>query len=337
MSPLYWSSPSGSIAGGGATITHNPGTGDDRYRRAADWLTTSPGLLAFASFTFDPEDPFSVVMTPELFDRNWQPSANTLPRGRIVDDGRAVWSEGFDQARAALDQKRVEKVVLARQVRLEFDSEVPVEAVLARLISYNVSSHVFSLDGLIGASPELLVRVVKGRVTSLVLAGTAPDVDGLDSPLISEEHAFAADSVRAALGPLTSKLNGEQSPLVFGKISHLATRFEATALPGVGVLDLVGALHPTAAVGGTPSDEALRLIRAMEPRSRGRYAGPIGWFDGDGNGEFALALRCGQILGDQVTLYAGGGLVLGADHDREWEETEMKLGPMLRGLDVGHD
>jgi menaquinone-specific isochorismate synthase len=334
VNPLYWSSSMATFAGVGEVAATNPGTGQGRYSGALEWLKTNRGRIGFAAFTFDPDDPFSVVLVPEEVDRSWEPTGGSIPEGRITSEGADDWSTGFEIASAALAAGDVEKVVLARQVTLGFDSDVGVEAVLARLISYNLSTHVFSVDGLVGASPELLVRVFDGKVTSLVLAGTAPTVEGLKTSLIAEEHHHASVSVEAALAPLTSELTWERSPIIFGKISHLGTRFEADARPGIGVLDLVAALHPTSAVCGSPRNAALELIRRAEPRSRGRYGGPVGWFDSRGNGEFALALRCGQVLGDEVTLYAGGGLVKGSKRDLEWEETNLKLGPMLQALNL---
>lgn len=334
MNPLYWSSSVATLAGVGDVEAANPGVGEDRYSRALAWLKANRGRIGFAAFTFDTDDPFSVVLVPEDVDRAWEPTGGPIPEGRIIAEGADDWSSGFEMASASLAAGDVEKVVLARQVTVRFDSEVDVEAVVARLISYNLSTHVFSIDGLVGASPELLVRVVDGRVTSLVLAGTAPTVDGLQTSLIAEEHHHAAVSVEAALAPLTTGLSWERSPIIFGKISHLGTRFEGDARPGIGVLDLVKALHPTSAVCGSPRDAALDLIRQAEPRSRGRYGGPVGWFDSRGNGEFALALRCGQILGEEVTLYAGGGLVQGSKRSLEWEETNLKLGPMLQALNL---
>lgn len=337
MTPLYWSSPHGSLAGVGAVDLSDPGMGPDRYRRAAETLSVSGRRIAFASFTFDPRDPFSLVAVPDGVDRRWEPTGGVIPPGTVLDDGSQDWASGFLGAISALDAGGVTKVVLARQVRAVFAGPIPVEAVLARLISFNLSSHVFSVDGLVGASPELLVRVRGRQASSLVLAGTARSAEGLKTAVIHDEHQQAAASVEEAMGPLTTGLTRESSPIVFGKISHLATRFEATTKSGVGILDLVTALHPTAALCGRPRDAALELIRALEPRSRGRYGGPVGWFDDRGGGEFAVAIRCGQVLDDEVTLYAGGGLVRDADRAYEWVETEMKLGPMLRALGLSQD
>ena len=140
---------------------------------------------------------------------------------------------------------------------------------------------------------------------------------------------------RAVQGDLAAHVTGlEQSGSVleFGDIRHLGTRFQGRAIPGTTVLDVVASLHPTPAVAGRPREESIRLIRKMEPRSRGRYAGPVGWYDRKGEGEFALALRCGLVRGRRATLYAGGGMVTGANLDHELVETEWKLQPMASAL-----
>ena len=183
------------------------------------------------------------------------------------------------------------------------------------------------------ASPELLVSLSDGHVVSLALAGTAVDADDLRSAKIEREHRYTASSVESALASHVSNLEKKSKRVVsFGDIKHLASRFEGAVLPGTSVLSVLASLHPTAAVAGTPTDPAVSLIRSIEPQGRGRYAGPVGWFNTDGEGEFAIALRCGLITGGMATLYAGGGIVVGSDPVSEFDETELKLRPMLRAL-----
>lgn len=119
-----------------------------------------------------------------------------------------------------------------------------------------------------------------------------------------------------------------------GRMKHLGTRFRGTAKPGTTVADFLTSLHPTPAVCGVPRDEAIALIRTLEPGGRGRYGGPVGWMNGKGDGEFAVALRCGQIDGTRVLIHGGGGLVKGADIEKELRETDLKLDVMLSALDV---
>lgn len=320
--------------GPGAFERFDPTVGPDRYRSAALWLASSGLPVALASFTFDPAAPGSLVLAPSDLAPEFIASSTPIPPARIVDTGKGVWEEGFGAAMDAISGGRVEKVVLARQVDLEFDGPVPLESVVANLLADNPDTFVFAVDGLVGASPELLVAVDGDQVTSLVLAGTARTGDDLSSAKISEEHRHAADTVAAILGALTVDLVGEQSILSFGAIDHVGTRFVGRRKPGVGILELVAALHPTPALGGTPHDRAIELISRIEPRSRGRYGGPVGWFDPDGNGEFAIALRCASIRADRATLYAGGGLVADSTREAEFEETELKLRPMLSALGV---
>jgi menaquinone-specific isochorismate synthase len=187
----------------------------------------------------------------------------------------------------------------------------------------------------VGASPELLVSHRDGVISSLVLAGTAPNAESLGSAKMDLEHVLAASSVRDGLSQFVTALaTPSRTVLEFGEIKHLATRFEGRATNGSTVLDVLGTLHPTASVAGTPRAAALDLIREIEPTSRGRYAGPVGWFNTAGEGEFAIALRCGLIEENQVTLYSGGGLVQGSEPTSEFAETELKLRPMLQALGV---
>jgi menaquinone-specific isochorismate synthase len=251
----------------------------------------------------------------------------------LVDDGIARWREGFRAAMAAVAAGRVEKVVLARQVVVELPTEIDHTEILARLETDNPGCYLFSVAGLIGASPELLVSLRDGRLKTLALAGTAIDPDELESVKMSEEHRHVADSVRTVLGRHLARIDlTEQVTVPHGLMSHIGTRVEGVALPGTTVADILGDLHPTAAVGGTPTAAALEVIREVEPRSRGRYAGPVGWMNTSGDGVFALALRCGQIEGSLMTLFAGGGLVDGSEEEAELDETELKLAPMLTAL-----
>jgi menaquinone-specific isochorismate synthase len=152
---------------------------------------------------------------------------------------------------------------------------------------------------------------------------------------MDREHSLSQLSVEQGLSPHVERLDiRDRTVLEFGKIKHLATKFDGAALRGTTVLDILGTLHPTAAVAGTPKDTAIKTIMDLEPRSRGRYAGPVGWFDVAGEGEFAIALRCGMIRDRTATLYAGGGIVFGSDADSELLETELKLAPMLSALQV---
>ena len=336
---LVWAHRQRSMLGNGQRLRIDPGTGPDRYQRALSALRESGHQIAFASFTFDPADSGSLVIVPEMLEERFHhtPHANgsSLPHGKVVSDGTSDWREGMKNALEAIDADSVEKVVLTRQMGLQFDGEIPLREVVRRLRSTQEDCYTFLVDGLIGASPELLVSLEKGMISSLALAGTAPIAESLGSEKMDLEHLLAASSVQAGIARHVTTLESPtRSVLEFGEIKHLATRFEGRAITGATVLDVLGTLHPTASVAGAPTDAAMRLIRTIEPQPRGRYAGPVGWFNAEGEGEFALALRCGQVSGRSVTLYAGGGIVHGSDSDSEFAETELKLRPMLQALEI---
>jgi menaquinone-specific isochorismate synthase len=263
-----------------------------------------------------------------------------IPRGRVaVEDGDA-WMITVAAALGAITRGEVEKVVVSRTVDLDFDSPVPLETVAARLAEAQGDSHTFMIDGLVGSSPELLVSKHGTSVRSLSLAGSADGASPmastwLETPKMAMEHNLAADSVEDALAPFCTSLAREPTTVKsYADIAHLATAFAGEARPGTHVTDLVAALHPTAAVAGTPTKAAVELIREIEAHGRGRYAGPVGWLDAQGDGEFAIALRCGVATGRELVLYTGVGLVEGSDPTVEYEETRIKLRPMLRALGV---
>ena len=336
--PLIWSQGGRTLLGGGEQLRIDPGTGPGRYERALGSLRDSDNDMAFASFTFDSSVSESVVIVPEHLTETTKELEITAtdhprPSGVIESDGISSWRKGFKRALDAIDQGTVEKVVLTRQIELRLESDASPADVSSQLEHTQKGCYIFAVDGLVGASPELLVSLRDGVVSSLVLAGTAPNAESLSSAKMDLEHVLAATSVHKEIAQHVTVLDApRRSVLEFGEIKHLATRFEGPVANGSTVLDVVGALHPTASVAGTPTEASLNLIREIEPVSRGRYAGPVGWFNSDGEGEFAIALRCGLLEGKRVTLYTGGGLVEGSDESSEHAETELKLNPMLRAL-----
>jgi menaquinone-specific isochorismate synthase len=337
-------------------VRFDPGIGSERFERARAAVRAAPGGVGLAAFTFDEDEPGSVVIVPETLlevdpagarlrfgDMSAIPGQReipALPRGRVaVEDGDA-WIVTVAAALGAIGRGEVEKVVISRTVELDFDTPVPLEAVAARLADAQGGSHTFMIDGLVGSSPELLVAKQGDSVRSLSLAGSADGASPmaaawLETPKMAMEHNLAADSVEDALAPFCVALSREPTTVKsYADIAHLATAFVGEALPGTQVMDLVAALHPTAAVAGTPTKAAVELIREIEPHGRGRYAGPVGWLDANGDGEFAIALRCGVVTGREVLLFTGVGLVPGSDSTVEYEETRIKLRPMLRALGV---
>lgn len=334
---LVWIRHGHGLIGRGSSHRFDPGTGPLRYQRALSALRESGKGIAMASFTFDPEEAGSVISFADDFvemHADEIPTSNrTLPEGHIISDGAAAWASVMSAALDSIERGEIEKVVIARQVDIEFEPDVPIELVMDRLLGAEPDCYIFHVDGLVGASPELLVSLQDGRISSLALAGTASEAENLASDKMDREHTIASSSVEEGIKAHTTSLDvQERTVLRFGDINHLATRFEGPATTGATVMDVLGSLHPTAAVSGKPPDTSTKLIRDVEPRSRGRYGGPVGWFNEEGEGEFAIALRCGLFANRTVTLYAGGGIVAGSDIDFEFAETELKLRPMLRAL-----
>jgi menaquinone-specific isochorismate synthase len=254
---------------------------------------------------------------------------------------RNDWRVAVERALSAIDAGDLEKVVLAREVLIEADTAFDAHEVVRGLVASQPGSFVYASQGFIGASPELLVRRVGTVVESRPVAGTT--VADSDEALLAlaasvkdtREHRFVVDGIVDALEPRCEQLHSDAVPevAVFGPVAHLATPIRGRlADPAPSALELARLLHPTPAVGGTPRRAALDAIRALEGFDRGRYAGPVGWVDARGDGEWAIALRGAELDGGRARLVAGAGIVAGSDPEAEWAETQAKLEPMLRAL-----
>ncbi len=267
----------------------------------------------------------------------------------VVDTGdEPAWSAAVSAAVARIAAGEVSKVVLARAVDARADRPVDVRAVLANLAADYDMCWTFHVDGMIGATPELLARVDHGLVTSRVLAGTirmtGDDMGDLAraaklarSSKDREEHSYAVHSVTQVLAEHCASVNvpDEPSVLHLPNVMHLATDITGALSSHVGVLELVRELHPSAAVCGTPTLAAARVIDELEGLDRGRYAGPVGWVDATGEGEWCIALRSAEIDRDDpshLRLFAGCGIVAASDPASEWAESEAKLEPMRAAL-----
>jgi menaquinone-specific isochorismate synthase len=269
---------------------------------------------------------------------------------RFGIEGRVSRDEWAAQVRAILDtiaSGELAKAVLAREVVVHADAPFDVRVVVDRLHATQGGCAVFAADGLVGATPELLVRRRGERVTSRPMAGTIPR-GATDADDRAAEAALAAsvknglehrvvveavvDGLRAGGVDVTSVRGPDVARLA--TMSHLATTIVGTVEPrsASSALELALQLHPTPAVAGTPRDAALAMLDALEGFDRGRYAGPVGWVDAHGGGEWAVALRCAEVDGTTARLIAGAGVVAGSDPDAEWAETQAKLEPMLRVL-----
>jgi menaquinone-specific isochorismate synthase len=227
------------------------------------------------------------------------------------------------------------KVVLAREILVEADTAFDLVSVLRRLGTQQPGCFVYACEGLVGASPELLVRRTGDTVTARPMAGTGLDAAALvRSEKDAREHAFVVDAVRDALARSCTEVTATgPAPVTLADLSHLATTITARLRDSdTSAVDLALALHPTPAVAGTPRAAALNAIQRLEPAPRGRYAGPCGWVDARGDGEFVVSLRGAQIEGPRASLHAGVGVVAGSNPAAEWAETRAKLEPMLRAL-----
>lgn len=301
-------------------------------------------LVAFCSLPFDFASPAgATILVPERARRvNGTPprlAGGAVPAATVADGhmSRAAYKDAVAEVVAAIRAGELDKAVLARDVVLSPDGEVDRGALVDRLLAAHPDASVFSVDGLIGASPETLVTVHEGIVTARVLAGTA--APGLGERLLAStkdqrEHELAARSVIDALGPHVGGLETTGPFLLeLPHLVHLATDVRGTIADGSDVLALVEALHPTAAVAGAPTGAAQAFIRRLEAGDRGRYAGPVGWMDADGNGEWAIALRCARAEPDgSFRAFAGAGIMADSDPDAELAETDLKLRPILEAL-----
>lgn len=310
------------------------------YRDGRAWVTRialEPGAGETADAGAD-----ALLEVPEPAPRRRAP--------RVAFEPGAVRPDAYERAVAEavrrIDAGELAKVVLARQLLGELHEEDGLRATISRLAEQYPDTWVFAVDGLIGASPETLVGVDRGTVSARVLAGTTSR--GADetsdheraaalaaSPKDLAEHALAVASAVKRLGPHTRLLDTSPAPftLQLPNLWHLATDIEGTLSNGSTSLDLVRAVHPTAAVAGTPRHIALSVLAELEGFDRGRYAGPVGWVDGGGDGEWAIALRCAQIEADgTVTAYAGCGIVHDSVPADELAETEMKFRPIIEAF-----
>jgi len=309
-----------------------------RDGRGQAWLTTvtEPGQAA------SPGPGWPLPANPELA----EPTGLSWHEGSL--DGPR-WEQAVAEAVAAIKAGGLRKVVLARDVFGTAAGPIDARVLLRGLAARYPDCFTFACDGMIGATPELLVSRDGRQVSALVLGGTLPrgadqaQDEALGAELLAsaknnEEHAYAVDSIREALQPLCETLEVETRPalLKFPNLQHLGTRVRGTLADGgapKSALALAAAVHPPAAVCGTPTGAALELIRELEHMDRERYAGPVGWMDAEGNGGWGIAIRCAQLSGRTARLFAGCGIVAGSQPAAELAETLVKLQPMRGALE----
>jgi menaquinone-specific isochorismate synthase len=328
------------------------------------------GPLAFGAFTFDAARPGSVMIVPSVVvarrgDRGWVTTigdnhapgirpgpAERTEAARIRYAGSSIsemaWLQAVADAVEAVRRRRLRKVVLARDLEVWSKTELEPRLLARRLAARFPECFTFFCDGLIGATPELLVRRRGDQVESRVLAGSAarggdPVVDeGLGRALLAsakdlDEHAPALESVTEVLSPMCSSLEVDTRPhlLQLANVQHLATEVRGRLKGRHSALEIAGRLHPTAAVCGAPTEDALALIAELEGLDRARYSGPVGWVSASGDGEWGIALRCAELAGARARLFAGAGIVAGSLPEAELEETRLKLRAMQSALEAG--
>jgi menaquinone-specific isochorismate synthase len=377
--PLLFVRRGDGIAGFGEALRlefHGP----DRIREAADaWRTISAaatvtdpvglsgtGLVAFGAFTFDDEsERASVLIVPEVIvgrrdGTSWVTRVNgselklekrplgaeyriALHQGTLDGEGyKAAVAEAVRRIRAG----ELSKVVLARDLIGHLPEGADLRRVLVDLALGYPDTWTFAVDGLLGSSPETLVRVNHGIVTARVLAGSIgrgsdAEADHANALALAtstkdlDEHRFAVQSVLSSLGGHASGVVASELPftLKLPNLWHLASDVEGTLTDGSTALDLAAALHPTAAVAGAPTAAAVGVIRELEPIDRRRYGGPVGWVDASGCGKWAVALRSAEVTADGgITAYAGAGIVADSDPERELAETRLKFRPIVEAF-----
>ncbi len=361
-------------------------TGEDRFDQARAWWNhqlsefqinnnvhgSGTGPLLFASFAFDSASP-SVLVIPEVVfgqksGKSWvtwigdtkQPNLESINNASVsgeitwqnADKGEENWRKQVTSVIAAIKDGLVEKVVLARDLTATSTKEIDARSLLQRLEIEYPSTWLFLVDGLVGATPELLVRLSKSLVTSRVLAGTIRKSGNEDRDLALaaslaksskdlEEHEYAVKSVADGLAPFCSSTNVPESPFVLhlSNVMHLATDVTGvlnSSAKQADIFTLVNQLHPSAAVCGTPTGVAKKYISQLEQMDRDRYSGPVGWIDAQGDGEIAIALRCGLLSQDRksIRIFAGCGIVSDSNPEKEFAESQSKLIPMRTALDT---
>jgi menaquinone-specific isochorismate synthase len=331
---------------------------EDPLRRAGT------GPVALGALPFDPSAPGSLVVPSRIVgvdaDGGWvttigggpttetasefgaPPDSFTLTSAIPHDEWKDIVTEAIEHMRAC----DLNKVVLARRVDIEANRPFIISDVLERLASLYPSCMIFRIGEFLGASPELLIRRSGDFVESHPLAGTVArsgDVHGdevmiarlMSDPKARREHQVVVEEIASVLRAVCEELHVPEQPSVLGlrNVSHLATHITGRlGASAPSALDLVGGLHPTPAVCGSPADMALDYLQKVEGFERGLYAGPVGWVDARGDGMWALGIRSARLSGAHASIFAGNGIVAGSDPEEELTETQLKLQALLAAL-----
>ena len=325
------------------------------------------GLVSFGSIAFsDQSKTTSVLVIPKVVvgkqgDTLWLTTINIdeAEALKLIDLDSNFTSASFEPGQISKDQYllnvekgleviasgQIQKVVLARDLSASVSKDFNINPALRKLEKKFDSCYIYSVAGMFGASPELLVKVSHSEFSARVLAGTAgrgtdPGVDQaigsalIESPKNRAEHKFAIDSLVASLSEFTKEITVDSEPfsIALPNLWHLASDVKAMLSSDSTSLQVVNALHPSAAVAGTPRDKALEVIEEIENVNRGRYAGPVGWLGADGDGVWAIALRGAQLSNGKLTAFAGCGIVSGSDAQAELDEAILKFKPIVDSL-----
>ncbi len=338
------------FAAGGAAEPEWTGFGDGAFVLPR-WTVGDDGEVPFVSFAVDgagitdvaAEAARACAELDGLLDRRG--ARREPPRWLGVEHAdEAAWKRAVERVREEIAAGRLSKAVLARRSTVRLAGPVDEAAVLGCLRARFPSCTCFKFRrgaaAFLGATPERLFEKRGRRVSTEALAGSidarAPGAAEalLGSAKDRSEHAFVVDDVVRRLLPLATSVRVSEHPEIraLRHVLHMRTPIEADVRGDVHAVDLLGALHPTPAVGGVPTDEALSCIERLEPVPRGWYAGPIGWIDARGDAEVMVALRSGLLHGDRAWVYAGAGIVEGSDPDAEWEEAALKMRALIEAL-----
>ncbi|MFZ9283630.1 MAG: isochorismate synthase [Candidatus Nanopelagicales bacterium] len=359
--------------------------GQERFSRAHRWWrdviknsvilddvqVTGTGAFAFASFGFRAQPTPSILIVPRIVigktdGKNWittsdgtdplaalaeikRPHAAPSPIGAIEISGGSIseqaWGKIVDDLVNKINRGDIDKVVLARDLNVTTANQVDVRFILENLSTTFSDCWTYYVDGLIGATPEMLLRKRGNEIISRVLAGTITQNKDKDTNELlqarlmasdkdQQEHDYAVQSVSAALAVHCTDLVVPETPTVLrlANVAHLSTEVTAVVADNSPALVLAGSLHPTAAVCGTPTERARDLIAEVEGMDRSRYAGPIGWIDGSGDGDLGLAIRCAEVNENKLRLFAGCGVVAGSTSESEIAESAAKFRAILNAL-----
>jgi menaquinone-specific isochorismate synthase len=278
-----------------------------------------------------------------------KPVLDELYVKNILEIAPDAWKETVSEVVGDFNGSALKKVVLARELRLQFDDAIQAEAVLGKLLHEQKDSFTFAFesngDCFIGASPERLVKKDGDSLFSACLAGsigrgaTPAEDEQLGNELLNDqknliEHQYVVDMIKGAMQETCDEVILPERPQLMKMkyIQHLYTPVVGKNREGTSLLDLVDKLHPTPALGGLPKQAAVEKIREVEQLDRGFYAAPLGWMDYQGNGEFAVAIRSGLIQDKEASLFAGCGIVADSNAESEYIETSIKFRPMLAAL-----